>query len=218
MADPASRSGAVYFDPRLLDWLDVLHAPHDAAQALAFEAPRKAGMPQIQVAQSEGKLVAMLLSMIGARRVVEVGTLAGYSAITMARALGDDGHLWTIELDPKHAAVARASIAAAGLADRITVCVGAATEVLPTLETHGPFCAVFVDADKGNYDRYGRWAAAHVRRGGLLLGDNSFYFGRLLAEDEPAAAAMRRFHEEAREAFDTVNVPTPDGLLVGIRR
>ena len=96
--------------------------------------------------------------------------------------------------------------------------VGPALEILPSLGPDAPFDAVFIDADKGNYDGYGRWAARHLRRGGLLLGDNAFYFGKLLDRGDPAAAAMRRFHEEAKDAFDTVCVPTPDGLLLGIRR
>jgi len=95
--------------------------------------------------------------------------------------------------------------------------VGRGVDVLPTLESQGPFDAVFIDADKESYDQYGRWAANNLRRGGLLLGDNAFFFGRLL-EDSPGANAMRRFHEEARAHFDTVNIPTPDGLLLGVRR
>src|SRR5690606_26965281 len=102
----------------------------------------------------------------------ELGTLAGYSAIWLARGLPADGHVWTIESEPKHAGVARRNIAAAGLAERITVVLGTGLEMLPTLEEHGPFCAVFIDADKGNYDKYGAWAAKHTRPGGLLLGDN----------------------------------------------
>jgi caffeoyl-CoA O-methyltransferase len=123
----------------------------------------------------------------------------------------------TIELDPRHAEVARQVIATAGESHRVTVHVGPALEVLPTLEAQGPFCAVFIDADKERYDLYGRWAARHLRPGGLLLGDNAFLFGQLL-EDTPRGAAMRRFHEEARAHFDTVCIPTPDGLLLGIKR
>ena len=174
-------------------------------------------MPAIQLGASEAKAVALLLKLARARKVVEVGTLAGYSALAMARALPPDGHVFTIEYDPKHARVARENVAAAGESARITVLEGAGLAVLPTLEPLGPFDAVFVDADKANYDRYGRWAARNVRPGGLLIGDNAFLFGRLL-EDSEEAAAMRRFHEEARETFDTVCLPTPDGLLVGVRR
>ncbi|MCA2980865.1 MAG: O-methyltransferase [Myxococcaceae bacterium] len=217
MADANSRSGQVYFDGRVLDWCDQTHAPHDAGLARAFAAPERAGMPPIHVAPSEGKLLELLLRMVGARRVVELGTLAGYSALRLARALPPDGRLWTVELDARHADVAREVVAAAELSSKVEVCVGRGVDVLPSLEAHGPFCAVFIDADKEAYDVYGRWAARHVRPGGLLLGDNSFLFGELLA-DSPRAAVMRRFHEEARAHFDTVNVPTPDGLLVGLRR
>jgi len=217
MADADSRSGASYATREILDWLSRVHAPHDAALARAFDAPAAHGMPAIQLGASEAKAVALLLKLAGARKVVEVGTLAGYSALVMARALPTNGHVWTIEYDPKHAGVARENLAAAGLAERVTVLEGAGLDILPRLERHGPFDAVFIDADKVNYDRYGRWAADNTRPGGLLVGDNAFLFGRLL-EDSREAAAMRRFHEEARAHFDTVCLPTPDGMLLGVRR
>jgi caffeoyl-CoA O-methyltransferase len=217
MADKDSRAGLSYATREILDWVASTHAPHDAALARAFDAPAAHGMPAIQLGASEAKAVALLLKLAGARKVVEVGTLAGYSALAMARALPADGHVWTVEYDPKHARVARENLAAAGLAERVTVLEGAALDVLPSLEREAPFDAVFIDADKRNYDGYGRWAARNVRAGGLLIGDNAFLFGRLL-EDSEEAAAMRRFHEEARETFDTVCLPTLDGLLVGVRR
>jgi caffeoyl-CoA O-methyltransferase len=217
MADTDSRAGASYATPAILDWLAGLHAPHDAALRRAFDAPGAHGMPAIQLGPSEAKAVALLLRLAGAKKVVEIGTLAGYSALVMARALPADGRVWTIEHDPRHARVARENLAAAGLAGRVTVLEGAGLAVLPTLVSEGPFDAVFVDADKGNYDRYGRWAAKNLRKGGLLIGDNAYLFGRLLG-DSDEAAAMRRFHEEAREAFEAVCLPTPDGLLIGLRR
>jgi predicted O-methyltransferase YrrM len=217
MADKDSRAGLSYATREILDWLAQTHAPHDADLARAFDAPAAHGMPAIQLGASEAKAVALLLKLAGAKKVVEVGTLAGYSALVMARALPEDGHVWTIEFDPKHARIARDVLAAAGLASRVTVLEGAALDVLPTLEPLGPFDAVFVDADKRNYDGYGRWAAANVRKGGLLIGDNAFLFGRLLETSEEAAA-MRRFHLEAAETFDTACLPTLDGMLVGLRR
>jgi caffeoyl-CoA O-methyltransferase len=217
MADADSRSGVRYTTPELLDWVAALHAPHDAALARAFNAPSAHGMPAIQLGPSEGKALELLLRLASARNVVEVGTLAGYSAIRAARALPADGHVHTVEFDPKHARVARENIAAAGLAEKITVHEGSGLHVLPRLVRFGPFDAVFIDADKGNYDGYGRWAAENTRPGGLLVGDNAFFFGRLL-EDSPEAAAMLRFHEEARVPYDTVCLPTPDGMLLGIRR
>ena len=217
MADKDSRSGLSYATREILDWLAATHAPHDAAAGRAFDAPAAHGMPAIQLGPSEAKAVALLLKLAGAKKVVEIGTLAGYSALVMARALPGDGHLWTIEYDPTHARVARENLEAAGLGAKVTVLEGAGLDVLPTLEALGPFDAVFIDADKRNYDGYGRWAAKNVRKGGLLVGDNAFLFGRLL-EDSEEAAALRRFHEEAREAFDTVCLPTLDGLLIGLRR
>ncbi|HEX7614665.1 MAG TPA: O-methyltransferase [Thermoanaerobaculia bacterium] len=217
MADTDSRAGLSYATREILDWLAKTHAPHDEALARAFDAPAAHGMPAIQLGTSEAKAVALLLKLVGARKVVEVGTLAGYSALVMARALPADGRLWTVEFDPKHARVARENLAAAGLAGKVTVLEGAGVDVLPTLEKEGPFDAVFIDADKRNYDGYGCWAAKNTRPGGLLVGDNAFLFGRLL-EDSGEAAAMRRFHEEARDAFDTVCLPTPDGMLLGVRR
>ncbi|MFO0596384.1 MAG: O-methyltransferase [Myxococcaceae bacterium] len=217
MADTDSRAGLVYFTRALLDWTTQVHAPHDAALQQAFDAPARAGMPAIQLAPSEAKLTELLLRLAGAKKVVEVGTLAGYSALRLARALPPDGHVHTIEFDEKHAQVARDVIAKAGESQRITVHVGRGVDVLPTLEKLGPFDGIFIDADKESYDLYGRWAAQHLRRGGLLLGDNVFLFGQLL-DETPRAQAMRRFHEEARAHFDTVCIPTPDGLLLGVRR
>ena len=217
MADTSSRAGGVYFSPEILQWTAATHAAHDPALAAAFDAPDKAGMPRIQVGPSEGKLLHLLLRLCGAKKVVEVGTLAGYSAVHLARALPDDGRLWTVEADARHAEVARQVLRDAGLASKVEVLVGRGAEVLPTLERHGPFCAVFIDADKESYDVYGRWAARHTRPGGLLLGDNAFLFGELLGAT-PRAEVMRRFHQEARAAYDTVCIPTPDGLLVGVRR
>jgi caffeoyl-CoA O-methyltransferase len=159
----------------------------------------------------------MLLGMAGARNVVEIGTLAGYSALRIARALPLDGRLFTIELEEARAEGARRVLDASDAGAKVTILTGPALELLPTLESKGPFDAVFVDADKKSYDAYGRWAAAHLRKGGLLLGDNAYLFGRLL-EDSEEAAAMRRFHEEAAGAFDTVCIPTPDGLLLGVRK
>ncbi len=217
MADNDSRSGLIYFTRALLDWTTDMHAPHDAALQQAFDAPVKHGMPAIQLAPSEARLTELLLRLAGAKKVVEVGTLAGYSALRLARALPGDGVVHTIEFDARHAEVAREVIATAGESKRITVHVGRGVDVLPTLESHGPFCGIFIDADKESYDLYGRWAARHLRPGGLLIGDNVFLFSQLL-EDSPRAAAMRRFHEEAKAHFDTVCIPTPDGMLLGIKR
>jgi len=173
-------------------------------------------MPEIQLGPSEGRLLEILLGLAHATKVVEVGTLAGYSALWMARALPPGGRVWTIESDPGHAEVAAEVIAASGLGDRVTILRGDAAEALPMLSEFGPFCAVFLDADKGRYDVYGRWATENLRSGGLLIADNAYLFGRLLDQSEEAAA-MRRFHEEMAVNYRSVCVPTPDGLAVGVR-
>lgn len=217
MADPTSRSGTRYVDPAILAYVERVHVPHDPALARAFDAPAAHGMPEIQVSPSEGKLLGLLVRALGARKVVEVGTLAGYSAIHLARGLAGGGKLWTIEYEPSHAEIARRNLAVAGVADRVEVLVGAGLDVLPTLEAEAPLDVVFIDADKINYPAYGAWAARHLRPGGLLIGDNAYLFGNLL-DDSERGRAMRQFHEEAAAAFDSVCVPTPDGMVVGIRR
>jgi caffeoyl-CoA O-methyltransferase len=215
MADNDSRAGVTYTTKAIIEYCDRVHAEHDPALARAFAVP--ADIPAIQVGPSDGRMLYLLLKLVGAKRVVEVGTLVGYSAIVMARALPPDGHLWSIEFEEKHAEVARANIAAAGLADRITVIVGAGRDMLPSLEQHGPFDAVFIDADKVSYDYYGEWSMKHLRRGGLVLGDNAYLFGELM-DDSDRGRAMRAFHELVAARCDSVCAPTPDGLVIGIKR
>lgn len=215
MADNSSRAGSRYTTPEILDYVNKTHVPNDEGLARAFAVPE--GIPAIQVGPSDGRLLHLLLKLVGAKKVVEVGTLVGYSAIHMARALPADGHVWSIEFEPKHAEVARGNLAAAGLTDRVTVVVGAGVEVLPTLVSHGPFDAVFIDADKVNYDFYGQWALENLRTGGLVLGDNAYLFGELL-EDSDRGRGMRKFHELVATSCDSVCCPTPDGLVIGIKR
>jgi len=216
MADQASRSGEGYATPQILDYAARTHHPDDTGLARAFEAPARHGMPEIQLGPAEGRLLELLLRLTNATKVVEIGTLAGYSALWMARALPPGGHLWTIESDPKHAGVAAEVIGEAGFGDRVTIIRDDASAILPKLSDSGPFCAVFLDADKGRYDVYGRWATENLRPGGLLIGDNAYLFGRLL-DDSDEARAMRRFHEEMSSSYRSVCLPTPDGLAVGVR-
>ena len=216
MADQDSRSGSRYTSPEILRFVERVHAAHDGALQRAFDAPAEHDMPAIQVAVSEGKLLALLIRLVGARKVVEVGTLAGYSALRIARALPEDGMLWTLELDPRHARIAADNLSAAGVAERVQIVVGPAQESLATLALAGPFDAVFLDADKSGYPDYARWAHGNLRPGGLLIADNSYFFGQLMAET-PEAARLRDFHEFVGRSFDSVCVPTPDGLVLGLR-
>jgi len=215
MADNDSRAGMRYTTPEILDYVQHIHGGHDAALARAFAVPE--GIPSHQVSPSDGRLIYVLLRIANARRVVEIGTLAGYSAIHIARGLSPGGKLWSIEYDPRHAELARANIAAANLSDRVTVLVGSALETLPSLVAEGPFDAVFIDADKVNYDRYGQWALDNLRPGGLVIGDNAYLFGELMM-DKDDARAMRAFNELVARTCDSVCAPTPDGLVVGMKR
>jgi len=173
--------------------------PSDPALEIALQATRAAGMPQINVSPVQGRLLHVLALACGARTILEIGTLAGYSAIWMARALPADGKLITLESDPKHAEVARANIARAGLADRIEVRLGVALDVLPQLaaEGMGPFDLIFIDADKTNLTTYFEWAVRLARPGSLIIADNVIRHGDVL-DDSSADASLqgvRRFNE-----------------------
>lgn len=215
MADQDSRAGERYATKPILDWCIQIHAPQDDALDRAFAIPD--GVPAIMVGPSEGQLVALLCRLANVRRAVEVGTLVGYSALHIARALPADGHLWSVEFDARHAGFARANLAAAGVGHKVDVLEGAGVDVLPTLVGHGPFDAVFIDADKVNYHHYGRWAVANLRPGGIILGDNAYLFGELL-DDSDRGKAMREFHQIVAASCDSVCIPTPDGLVLGIKR
>lgn len=215
MADDDSRAGRRYSTQAILEFCNQVHTPHDAGLARAFATPED--VPSIMVSPSDGRLLAVLLKVIAAKKVVEVGTLIGYSALQMLRAMPADAHLWTIEYEPRHAELARGNLAAAGVGDRVTVLQGAGVDVLPTLNQHGPFDAVFIDADKVNYDKYGEWAIANLRKGGLVLGDNAYLFGELM-DDSDRGRAMRAFHQRVAAACDSVCVATPDGLVVGVKK
>lgn len=215
MADSDSRAGERYATGPILDWCVAAHAAHDDALARAFATP--ADVPAIMVGPSEGQLLGLLCRLARVHRAVEIGTLVGYSALHIARALPPDGHLWSIEFEARHAALARANLAAAGVGAKVTVLEGAGVDVLPSLEPHGPFDAVFIDADKVSYAHYGRWAMANLRPGGVVLGDNAYLFGELL-DDSPRGRAMREFHQIVAASCDSVCIPTPDGLVLGIKR
>jgi caffeoyl-CoA O-methyltransferase len=225
MADPRSRTGqGYYWTPAVGEYLDRLYVAEDEGMRDAVASIERAGMPQIQVSPSDGRILEVVLRMAGAHKVVELGTLASYSAQWIARAIGPEGHLWTVEASPKHAEVSRAVLERAGLAGRVTVLQGPGLAMLPTIEGNGPFDAVFVDANKEDYPRYVEWATRNLRAGGLVIGDNTYLFGRLAgvapesAEQATSIEAMRAFHELVARDYHAVTLPTPDGLTVGVKR
>jgi predicted O-methyltransferase YrrM len=173
--------------------------PPDAALAAALESSAAAGLPAINVSPNQGKLLHLLARLHGARRVLEVGTLGGYSTIWLARALPAGGQLITLEADAKHADIARANIARAGLGDVVELRLGPALETLPQLaaESHAPFDLIFIDADKPSTPEYFAWALKLSRRGSLIVVDNVVRKGAVAdpASDDPSVRGMRRFFE-----------------------
>ena len=156
------------------NYFDGLFAPTDDVLTAALQATTAAGLPAINVSPSQGKLLYFLATAHKVRSNLEIGTLAGYSTIWLARALPADGHLISLEIDPAHAAVARANIARAGLAARVEVIVGKAIESLPQLDENGagPFDLVFIDADKASTPDYLAWALRMTKPGSLIIIDN----------------------------------------------
>ena len=193
----------------------------------AVEAAAAAGLPSIQVSPPQGKLLQLLVRLVGARRILEFGTLGGYSAILMARALPEDGRLISLEANPDYAEVARRSIEAAGVGEKVEVRVGAALEVLPLLEEEGagPFDFIFIDADKANSPNYFAWSLENTRPGGLIVADNVVRDGALAdpKSGDEKVEAQRRLHEMLRDeprvdatTIQTVGVKGYDGFLVAL--
>jgi len=201
--------------------------PADPVLEAALTASTNAGLPAIAVAPNQGKWLMILAQAIGARSILEMGSLGGYSTIWLARALPADGRLVTLEADPKHAEVAQANIAHAGLADKVELRFGKALDMLPELaaEGHGPFDFIFIDADKGNYPGYLEWALKLSRPGTLIIGDNVVRDGAVIdaANTDPSIQGVRRMNEiiaaEPRlnaTAIQTVGSKGHDGFMMAI--
>ncbi|MBI4062011.1 MAG: O-methyltransferase [Elusimicrobia bacterium] len=222
----ASDSG--YRAEPLLDFVTRTIAREDDVLRDIRESTPSKGLPPISVGPDEGRLLHFLASACGARTIVEIGTLAGYSACWLARALPEGGMLHTIEYDPKHAQVAEKNIARAGLTAKTTLHVGAGMDVLPRLSALGPFDLAFIDADKAGYEGYARWAAENVRSGGLVICDNAYLFGNLHRDDLPSdhddapkvapmRAALKLLADEALFSSCAM-IPTGEGMAVAVRR
>jgi predicted O-methyltransferase YrrM len=197
----------------------------DPALDAALETSAAAGLPAISVSPNQGKLLYILARLLGARAILEIGTLGGYSAIWMARALRPGGRLITLEADPKHADLARANIAKAGLADVVDVRVGKALDALPIVaaDAIGPFDLIFIDADKPNTPAYFTWALKLARVGGLVIVDNVVRKGAVAdaGTRDPDVQGMRRFFEMAATepridatAIQTVGSKGYDGFSI----
>ena len=199
--------------------------PPDAALDAALATSAAAGLPEIAVSPNHGKLLHLLAKVQGAKKILEIGTLGGYSSIWLARALAPGGHLITLENDPRHADVARANLGNAGLGRIVQVRVGAALDTLPQLEAEGrgPFDLIFIDADKVNTPSYFRWALTLSRPGSLIVVDNVVRDGAVAdaSSTDQAVQGMRQFFELVRSeprveatAVQTVGIKGYDGLAL----
>lgn len=204
-----------------------LLAPSDAALDGALEANRKAGLPAIDVAPVQGKFLHLLVLISGAKRILEIGTLGGYSTIWMARAAGADGHVVTLEYNPKHAEVARKNLAAAGLSERVEIKTGRAIDNLPLVEQAGggAFDLIFIDADKRSNPDYLTWALRLSHPGSIIVVDNVVRGGHVADAGSPDAdiQGIRRFAEmlaaEPRltsTALQTVGAKGYDGFSISL--
>jgi predicted O-methyltransferase YrrM len=179
-------------------YLTDLLVPPDPTLDAVLEASEAAGLPSHNVSPTQGKLLMLLARLQGARSILEIGTLGGYSTIWLARGLCADGRLITLEVDPGYAEIARANIARCGLADVVQLHVGPALETLPRLaaEGRGPFDLIFIDADKASYADYLTWALELSRRGSLIIADNVVRNGAVVDSKsaDPSVQGVRLLH------------------------
>lgn len=209
------------------DYAAGLLAPHDSALEAALGASEDAGLPAIHVSPPQGKLLCLLASSIGAKMILEFGTLGAYSTIWLGRSLSEDGCLVTLEADSAYAEVARENIARADLEDLVDLRVGSAPDVLPELDAEGvgPFDFTFIDADKENSPSYFNWALDHSRPGSLIVADNVVRAGALAdsGSEDQKVRAQRRLHEMAAAetrvsatTIQTVGGKGYDGFMIAL--
>jgi predicted O-methyltransferase YrrM len=186
----------------------------------AMQASEKAGLPDIEVSPPYARLLFLLAKMVGARRILEIGTLGGYSTICMARALPQDGRLVSLEYDPKHAGIARKNIERAGLATIIEVRVGRALDLLPKIAAagEGPFDLVFIDADKPNNPAYFEWALKLSRKGTVIVADNVIRYPEVtgIPGAKTFLEVIAKEKRVSATAIQTVGMKGHDGFALAV--
>ncbi len=213
-------------DPKVVEYAYRVFCPEDSVLQEIREESRRQGLPDIEIGAFDGLHLEVLTRMAGARRVVEIGTLGGYSGTRLLRAMPADGRLYTFELNPRHAAVALTNFERAGVADRATIYVGPALQKLVEIEGEAPFDLVFIDADKAHYPDYLAWAANHLRIGGTVIADNTFGWGQVYREkgvsdrEEKTLEGLRRFNALVAQddRFQATILPTAEGLTIAVKR
>lgn len=208
-------------DPAIAQYVTELLQPEDAILAEIRQRATTAGLPDIHVSALDGLHLEVLARACAAKKMVEIGTLAGYSSICLARALPSDGKLYCFELEPRYAAIAQTSFQQAGFADQIEIFIGPALDNLPSITKQGPFDLIFIDANKSAYPAYLDWATQHLRIGGVVLADNTFAKGHVTdtkAKDN-MVNGIKIFNQMATQSgyFRTTILPTGVGLTVAVK-
>ena len=204
-------------------YISDLLAPEDEVLKATIRSLDEAGMPQISISPNQGKMLQVLARMCNAKRILELGTLAGYSTIWMARALPEDGQLISLEYDPEYAAVAQKNILAAGLDRIVEIKTGKAIDLLPSLE--GTFDLIFIDADKPPYAEYFEWAVKLSRKGTIIVCDNVIREGKVLdaQTDDERVAGVQRFNrmlsgntKVTATILQTIGIKEHDGMAIAV--
>jgi caffeoyl-CoA O-methyltransferase len=200
-------------------YIDNTFGGHDNVMQWIQDEADRSELPAISVLPSEGRLLQFLALAVGARKIVEIGTLAGYSGVWLARVLPVDGKLYSLEKSSKHAALARVSFERAGLSDKVQIIEGTALDSLQTLSSDGPFDFVFIDADKVSYPDYLAWAVENLRVGGMLAAHNALRGGRIVnpeSDDDKGMAAFNTILAADQRLFSTI-IAMGDGMAVAIK-
>lgn len=202
------------------DLIADLFAQEDDALKMAYDSTKANDMPAISVNPQDGALLNWLLRSINAKTAVEIGTLAGYSGIWIARGLAAGGTLYTVEVSSKHKQVAQANFDAAGVADKVEIVQGQGRDVLPKIAAKAPFDFVFIDANKEEYPYYLAWATENVRSGGIIAAHNAYRNGNVLDPTEEADRIMRDFIQTIADdpRLLAMIVPLGDGMAIALKR
>jgi caffeoyl-CoA O-methyltransferase len=208
-------------------YISQLFHDEDDCLKTTEESIIQSGIPQISVSPNQGKFLHILAKLCNAKKILEMGTLGGYSTIWMARALPENGKLVTVEIDKKHAEVAQQNFNRCGLASKIEIRLGKAIDILPQLKTEGagPFDMIFIDADKPPYTEYFKWALQLSRPGTLIIADNVIREGKVLLGEDPdeMVTGVKRFNKFLSQCndvtatiFQTVGAKEHDGMAIAI--
>lgn len=221
-----NKSFSAELNARTTDLLLSQFQPEDEVLKKVRENHLEYGLPEIYVGQMDARHLEVFTRMCGAKKIVEIGTLGGYSGVCLARALPEDGKLYTFDLQEKHVQAAEKAFQLAGVQNKVKQFQGAALRILPEIEKEGPFDLVFVDADKHNYINYGKWAEKHLRPGGVLLADNTLGFGLLTAteftdkDEKEMVDGIREYNAwiSKNRSFKSTFLPTGEGMILSVKQ